>query len=117
MNARVFLGFLRRLVDNAPCKVILTVDGYPIHKAKMARDYMAAVSEWLELFFLPPCAPGLNPDELVWNGLKNHPIGHQSINGSDQRKRAVISFLRHLRRTPDRFRSYLSVPSTRYAAA
>lgn len=83
----------------------------------MVRDYMAAVSEWLELFFLPPCAPELNPVELVWNDLKNHAIGHQSIKGPDQRKRAVISFLRHLQRTSDRFRSYFRAPSTRYATA
>jgi transposase len=117
VNASVFLEFLRRLVHNAPCKVFLIVDGHPVHKAKMVRDYVAAVSDWLELFFLPPYAPELNPDELVWNDLKNHAIGRQSIKGPDQLKRAVISFLRYLQRTPDRVRSYFRAPTTRYAAA
>ncbi|MCZ7660785.1 MAG: transposase [Xanthobacteraceae bacterium] len=97
--------------------MFLIVDGHPVHKAKMVRDYVAAVSDWLELFFLPPYAPELNPDELVWNDLKNHAIGRQSIKGPDQLKRAVISFLRYLQRTPDRVRSYFRAPTTRYAAA
>ncbi|WP_407919113.1 transposase [Desulforhopalus singaporensis] len=32
----------------------------------------------MRIFFLPPYAPELNPDEHVWNYLKNHNIGRQT---------------------------------------
>lgn len=81
------------------------------------RDFIAAVSDFLELFYLPPYSPELNPDELVWNDLKNNALGRKPIIGPDQLKREVISFLRYLQKTPERVRSYFRTPSTGYAAA
>jgi transposase len=53
------------------------------------------------LFFLPPYSPQLNPDELVWNDVKNNVVGR----------------LRFLQKRPDRVRSFFRSPDTRYAAA
>lgn len=117
MNAGVFVGFLRCLVHNTPCKIFLVVDGHPAHKAKLVRDYVAAVSDWMELLYLPPYSPELKPDELVWNDLKNNAIGRKLITEPDQLKREVISFLRYLQKTPHSVRSYFRAPSTVYAAA
>jgi len=94
VSASAFVEFLRRLVHDAPGMFILTVDGHPIHKATIVRDCVTQISEWLELFILPPCARELNPDELGWNNLRHRAIGRPSINGSDQLKRTVIPFLR-----------------------
>jgi transposase len=114
VNAGVFIDFLKRLVHNAPRKIFLVVDGHPTHKAKKVQKYVASVADRLELVFLPPYSPELNPDELVWNDLKNNAIGRKVITGPQQLRGEVLSFLRSLQKLPERVRSYFRAPTTAY---
>ena len=66
--------------------------------------------------FLPPYSPELNPDELVWNDLKNNSLGRKSITSLEELKREVISYLRFIQKTPERVMSYFRTPTTSYAA-
>jgi transposase len=66
VTATVFCDFLKRLITGMRRKVFLIVDGHPIHKAKLVRRFVADHRDRIELFFLPPYTPALNPDELVW---------------------------------------------------
>ena len=69
-NAEVFCGFLRQLMLGATQPIFLVVDGHSIHKAKIVQDYVASTNGELELIFLPPYSPQLNPDEQVWKNIK-----------------------------------------------
>ncbi len=51
--------------------VFLIMDGHPVHKAKAIKEYIKGLKGKLEIYFLPPYAPDLNPDELVWNQMRN----------------------------------------------
>ncbi len=62
-NGSVFLNFLRRLVKDSRRKVFLIVDGHPAHKGKPVRSWLAENQDRIELFFLPPYSPQINPDE------------------------------------------------------
>lgn len=114
MNAKVFIEFLRRLIGGSERKVFLIVDGHPSHKAKMVKNFLEQVKDQLELFILPPYSPELNPDEFVWNDLKNNCIGRKAITGPDMLKRTVVSFLRSLQKLPERVKSYFKAPTTQY---
>jgi transposase len=116
-TARVFIEFLKRLVHNADRPVFLIVDGHSAHKAKMVERYVESLEGRLRLFFLPPYSPELNPDECVWNDLKNNAIGRQHITDADMLKREVLRFMRYLQKTPDRVRAYFTNATMRYAAA
>jgi transposase len=116
VNAEVFIEFLKRLLHNADKPIFLIVDGHPSHKAKKVREFVTSVSPRLELYYLPPYSPELNPDELVWNDLKNNCVGRQAHAGPGQLKCSVISYMRHLQKTPARVASYFLAPTTRYAA-
>jgi transposase len=70
VNASVFREFLKRLITGMDRKIFLIVDGHPAHKAKMIRSFVEENADAIELFFLPPYAPELNPDELAWAHLK-----------------------------------------------
>ncbi|MBI5059915.1 IS630 family transposase, partial [candidate division KSB1 bacterium] len=74
MTAEKFIKFLKRLIDKQDKPVFLIVDGHPTHKAKAVSKYIEATNGRLRLYHLPPYSPDLNPDELVWNHLKNHKI-------------------------------------------
>lgn len=116
VNAGVFIDFLKRMIQSTDRKVFLIVDGHPTHKAKKVGKFVQTVADRLALFFLPPYSPELNPDEYVWNDLKNNSLGRKAITCVEQMKREVISYLRFIQKTPERVRSYFKAPTTAYAA-
>ncbi|MGH8208191.1 MAG: IS630 family transposase [Steroidobacteraceae bacterium] len=116
VGARVFIQFLKRLLHGQRRSVFLIVDGHPAHRAKMVRSYVESLAGKLRLFFLPPYSPELNPDELVWNDVKNNAVGRSKLDGPKDLHRAVVSRLRFLQKSPAHVRSFFQAPETRYAA-
>jgi transposase len=117
VTAAVFMDFLKRLLVNAPAPIFVVVDGHPTHRAKSVARFVAAQAGKLALFFLPPYSPELNPDEFVWNDLKNHGTGRKLITSLSQLQQTVISHMRQLQKLPDLVRSFFHAPATRYARA
>ena len=116
VNAPQFIDFIRRLLHGSTRTMFLIVDGHPVHKAKSVSRFIETVKDRFQLFFLPPYSPELNPDERVWNDLKNNAIGRQSIKSPQQLRSAVISHLRFIQKKPDRVRAYFTNEETKYAA-
>lgn len=116
VGAAKFIAFLKRLIHNAQRMIFLIVDGHPAHKAKMVVRFIESVKDRLQLFSLPPYSPELNPDERVWNDLKNNAVGRKFIDSPKELNKAVISHLRLVQKSPDRVRSYFQNETTRYAA-
>ena len=69
-NADVFIDCLKDLLKNCRRPVYIITDGHPVHKSKKVRDFVAGLDGQLNIFILPPYAPDLNPDELVWNYIR-----------------------------------------------
>lgn len=115
VNAGVFIKFLQRLIKDAAKKVFLIVDGHPTHQAKKVQRFLAEHNGQIEMFLLPPYAPELNPDELVWNDLKNNCLGRVAHHCVEELRKRVQSYLRSLQKLPDRIRSFFRAPTTRYA--
>jgi transposase len=60
----------------------------------------------LQLFFLPSYSPELNPDEWVWNNVKNDRIGRAVIMSKGDLKARAVSALRRLQKLPDIVRGF-----------
>lgn len=116
VGAQVFITFLKRLLQGARRPIFLIVDGHPAHRAKKVSAFIESLGEKLRLFFLPPYSPELNPDELVWNDVKNHGVGKMAISSSADLERAVHSRLRLLQKNPERVRALFQEKNVRYAA-
>jgi len=116
LNGEVFVGFLKRLIHNWPRPVLLIIDGHPVHRSVAVSKFVASTKGRLQLFSLPPYAPEVNPDEQVWNHLKNHRVGKQPIAGPDHLKHMVLSNLRRMQKLPSLVRSFFGMPETAYAA-
>ncbi len=118
VGATRFIEFIKRLVHGSDRKIYLIVDGHPSHKARKVTDFIKSkpIKERFRLFFLPPYSPELNPDERVWNDLKNGTIGRNAITNPKHLHRAVMSHLRFIQKSPDRVRSYFEGETTKYAA-
>ena len=113
-NATTFIEFLKRLIHNSEKPIFLVVDGHPTHKAKKVREFIESTKGKLRIFILPPYSPELNPDELVWNNLKNHRIGRKTIAGPDDLKHKIISSLRSLQKMPQKIVGFFRENHVRY---
>jgi transposase len=116
VNAAVFIDFLKRLLSRGERKIFLVVDGHPCHRAKKTKRFVESVKDRLELCFLPPYSPELNPDELVWNHVKNHRIGRTVVRDREDLVCKVRCALRSLGRAPEKIQAFFRKPSLRYAA-
>ncbi len=116
VNSAVFVDFLKRLMVGSKKKIFLIVDGYPAHKSKKAKQFIADQKGKLELFYLPPYSPELNPDELAWNTLKNGIVGRSTVKSKDELKSKVVGGLRKIQKSPEMVRSFFQHEKTKYAA-
>jgi len=69
-NADVFMACLKDLISNRRKPVYIITDGHPVHKSKKVREFVATMKGKISIFILPAYAPDLNPDELVWNYIR-----------------------------------------------
>ncbi len=116
VGATFFVEFIKRLVHGSDRMIFLIVDGHPSHRARKVTKFIETIKDRFRLFYLPPYSPELNPDERVWNDLKNNAIGRHAITSPEQLHRAVVSHLRFIQKSPDRVQAYFNGETTKYAA-
>jgi transposase len=116
LTAETFIDFLERLLKNQDKPVFLIVDGHPVHRSARVKTFVEATEGKLKLFYLPPYSPELNPDEQVWNQLKNHRIGKMVLKSLDDMTDKVHSAMRSIQRSPALIRSFFRHKDCRYAA-
>jgi len=114
VTADVFCEFLKRLIANETRPVYLIVDQHSVHRSNKVRRFVASTNGMLKLFYLPPYSPELNPDELVWNYVKRHNLGRQTIRDKKEFKRIVKSVLHSLQKLPEKIRGFFRHPVAQY---
>ncbi|MGB5775969.1 MAG: IS630 family transposase [Sedimenticolaceae bacterium] len=114
VNATVFRDFLKRLMTGMERKIFLIVDGHPTHKAKLVRSFVATHQDRIELFFLPPYSPELNPDELAWAHVKTK-VAKKTAQTKEELKAAVERALRQLQKMPRIVAGFFHAPTCAYA--
>jgi transposase len=115
-TSKVMLQFLSRLVKQSPRKVLLIVDGHPVHRSRSVRDWVAARSDDIELFHLPGYAPELNPDELLNQDVKSNALGRRRPADQADLLADIRGYLRSTQRRPEIVRSYFREKHVCYAA-
>jgi transposase len=116
VNSKVFIHFLKRLMVGVQKKIFLIVDNGSSHKSKETKKFVESLKGRLELFYLPPYSPDLNPDELVWNHLKTHTVGRSTITDRIDFKKKVTRSMKSLQKNKAKIRSFFGKSSLRYAA-
>ena len=74
-----YIEFLKNLIRDRERPLILLVDRISFPRSQKVRDFVRAHRARLRIFFLPKRTPEMNPDEPVWNAIKNHRIGKQPV--------------------------------------
>ena len=115
LNAEAFVAFLENFIDSQRGKVFLVVDGHPAHKAKIVKAYLKSLQGRLELHFLPPYAPDLNPDEFVWSYMKSNGVSKKPLKQNESLTKRVEEDLNKIKRDPGLVRSFFCADTVVYA--
>jgi len=117
VNGERYIEFLSRLRAGRGRPLIVLADHATFHHSKQVCDYVRAHRSQLRVFFLPKRAPEYNPDEQVWNEVKNNRIGKQPMkNKADLKARLTSSALDSLKQNTRSVISFFHLPDTQYAA-
>lgn len=116
MNADILIDFFKRLIKDAARKVFVILDNLKVHHARRVKDWLADHTERIEVFYLPSYSPELNPDECLNADLKDGVTRRAPARNKAQLKKAAISHLRKLQKSPQRVRKYFEHKPVRYAA-
>jgi len=71
-DSNTFIYYLESLLDEykGGKKIALILDNASSHKSKLVKKFVVSVKGKLELVYLPPYSPDLNPVERVWKDLR-----------------------------------------------
>lgn len=113
-NAQLFISKLKAFMRNRRRPVFLVLDSHPAHRAKIVAAYVQSLEGQLELHFLPGYAPDLNPDEFVWNHLRQNGVTKTPLKQNEQLKDRVEKDLAQIKRSPRLVRSFFRAESVGY---
>jgi transposase len=114
LNALRFLAFLRAFLRHRPRPVFLVLDRHPTHRAGVVAQFVQAQRGRLELHFLPGYAPDLNPDEFVWNHLRQKGVSKIPLRQNESLQARVEQDLATIKRRPALVRSFFRAKSVSY---
>ncbi len=114
LNAVLFIVMLKDLMKGRKKPVMLVVDGLPAHKAKSVAKYVQSTKGRLELHFLPPYAPDLNPDEFAWNHLKQNGTSKKPLRQNEALRERLDKDLAAIKKNRRLVRSFFRAPSVSY---
>ena len=115
LTAVLFIVMLKDLMKGRKKPVMLVVDGLPVHKAKSVAQYVQSTKGRLELHFLPPYAPDLNPDEFVWSHLKQNGTSKKPLHKNEALRQRVETDLAGIKQDRKLVRSFFKAPTVSYA--
>lgn len=116
LNPERLIVFMQRLIKDARRKVFLILDNLNVHKAKRVREWLAEHVDQIEVFYLPPYSPELNPTEYFNGDLKGEIQRGIPPKDVKELKRTVLGHSRRIQKSPARVRAYFKNQHIRYAA-
>ena len=115
-NGGIFIEFLSQLVKYKQQKIFLVVDGHSAHKTKLVNAWLEENKDRIELFFLPPYSPELNPQELVNQDLKTNVIGKKRPINKGKMRNDIEEFMTKRKNNKKQVLKYFHEKHVKYAA-
>jgi transposase len=116
MTSKVLIKFMSRLIKDANRKVFLILDNPRVHHSKAVGRWLAANKEKIEVFFLPPYCPEVNPDEYLNGDLKQRIRSGLPARSEKDLTKKTRSFMKTLQRRSQHVMNYFKHPLIAYAA-
>lgn len=107
VDAEVHIQFLKQIIGHRPRrKVIVVEDQAPPHISREVKKFASDNSKKFALYYLPPYSPHLNPDEEVWNHLKNKKLKAHQVLTKKEFKPLVHAKMKSIQMSPPLIRSF-----------
>jgi transposase len=116
LNAKILIGFLKRLTRHERRKLFLILDNLRVHHSQVVKQWLKANADKIEVFYLPSYSPELNPDELLNADLKQRVTTTSPARTKTALTRTASSSLRSIQKQPQRVQHYFLHQDVRYAA-
>lgn len=116
LNAKVLIGFMKRLVHGRKVRVFLILDNLRAHHSRAVKKWLKDNADKIEVFYLPSYSPELSPDELLNADLKQRVAKTAPPRTKLALTRTAIGALRSIQKQYDRVESYFQHKDVCYAA-
>jgi transposase len=116
MNTDLFIGFMERLIADSSQKVFLILDNLKVHHAKLVTACLAERKDQIEVFYLPPYSPEINPDEYLNRDFKTELRSSDRATSKKALLNKATTFMERLVKTPERVMAYFKHSAVQYAA-
>lgn len=98
------IAFLQQMLNQHPRRdLVVIMDQARPHVSKITRAFIASKNR-LHVYYLPPRSPEFNPDEKVWNHLKNEDLKSHQARNTKELKKLTRTKLRNLSKNPSMLR-------------
>jgi transposase len=116
INSKEYIEFLKQLIKDRDRPLFLIVDRASFHRSKQVRTFIWHHRRKIRLFYLPTYSPEVNPDEHVWEEIKDKQLGRKPVKNKRDLKQRLYSALESLQDRSERIISFFHLPETQYAA-
>jgi putative transposase len=107
VNVGVYVDFVRSLLRRIDNPLVLVHDRGNMHRGDPIRQLESEFPR-LNLNFLPPYAPELNPVEQVWNFTKDKELSNFVPHNVEETDQAVRNLMEEIRHDQNRLRSFFA---------
>lgn len=114
MNQRILTDFMRRLIADSERKIFLILDNLRVHHGKIVSAWLQENSDKIEVFFLPPYSPEINPDEYLNHSLKKDIHSGNLPKTKKDISNKIHSFMRRLQHNKDKVKAFFKHPKIDY---
>jgi transposase len=115
-SSQMFIEFLKRLVRQIPHFIFLIIDRHPVHRSAPVQKWLKEKEDRIQVFWIPPYSPELNPDEHLNQDVKSNAVGRRRPHTQDDLLKNVRSYLYGRQRKPHLIKKYFHGKNVRYAA-
>jgi len=98
-------------------KVVLIIDGHPIHRAKLMQAWREEHQDKEEIAYLPGYSPELNPDEMLNQDVKMSALRQHWSKHVAALKADVRAYQHSTQKRPNVVRNYFEKRPVQYAKA
>ena len=116
MNTDWMIAFMEKLIADSQQKVFLILDNLRVHHAKLLTEWLVEHKEQIEVFYLPPYSPEINPDEYLNREFKTRLRQGDRAKSKSSLLKKASEFMAFLAKTPGRVISYFRHAPVQYAA-
>ncbi len=107
VDADVHIQFLKQIIRHHPDrKIVVVEDRAPPHTSEKVNEFVSVDKKRFALYYLPPYSPNLNPDEEVWNHLKNKKLKAHQIQTKKEFKPFVLGKMKSIQMDRPLIRSF-----------